>query len=782
MSKEATLSVEEFKGLTELPLYTQNPGKLKACTNLRVTPDGMLEARGGLEKLLPNGGTATAPISGGFFTGAHEHNSPVAWMFTFDGVSTYSNNLALQAYFAYFAGTAVGNRFYIVSPKKISRFVLNIGTAGAGGYTILWRYLDTGGSPQAIAGVTEDFKTPGIRTITFASPANVGLNSVNNVYGYVYYAEVATAVLGTIPTQYTQRVHVNWEGMKQLYLGSSDGASGAANGTIQHYGQNGTVAAWKSVSTSGVSTGDPRIRFASWRGYLYWVNGFDQKRYNLDSVASVGFTAAGGALTTVIGAGTGLTGTFRWAITLGYGAAGELGESNAFYQTDADRAPINQDVTITLSGLTGVPAKGTCDVMYLYRSVDLATVSVSTSRSAFPMRRIKTITRDAAGAFPATVTDNTMAIPVPVKYLETVTNTPPDGCQHIAVHRSRMFMGRNATYPGRVWWSKNFEPESFNQDEDFADFTRSTGGAITGMIEFADQIIVFLEDAMYGISNVDQDQPNVYIISAGIGCIAPDSLRSGYGLLLWAARGGIYIWNGESPPERVSDDLALSLGRLSLESHGGSRAAIYDRLYEIQFISQENVTSTLSRFRYDLATKTWNTITLATSDIAIGPLLTFTAPLGHEDYGTRHPLYGKIQATGTLYHVYVGEWKTVDDGNAYTCSASVHIGPGQGKAINPRRAYAYYRNTTPAGWATATLQYSNVIVIGDIPTLDANNFTDGAADYSVVMAQTTGMVAYTGDLVVTFSVNSQSGGTANRQYLMAVYVDGMLFELPNRTN
>src|SRR5262249_6321589 len=159
-------------------------------------------------------------------------------------------------------------------------------------------------------------------------------------------------------------------------------------------------------------------------------------------------------------------------------------------------------------------------------------------------------------------------------------------CSFIAVHRSRMFLGSSRSYPGRVWWSKNFEPESFNQDEDFADFTRQTGGILTGMIEFADQIVVFTEDAMYGIANVDQDPPNIYLTAAGIGCIAPESVRSGYGLLCWLARGGAYIWDGQGPPQRISDDLAQSLGRLSIENHGGSRAAIYDRMYEIQLISQ----------------------------------------------------------------------------------------------------------------------------------------------------------------------------------------------------
>jgi hypothetical protein len=778
---ETPLKVEKFEGLSELPLYQQPRGKLKTCQNLRVTPDGLLEARGGLEKLQPSGGTATAPIAGGFYTGAHEHNCPVAWIFRFNGVATYTNNLALQAYIDIFSGTAVGNRIYFISPKKFSRILFNIGTAGVGGYTILWRYLDTGGAAQALAGVTEDFKTLGARTVSFSPPATWGLNSVNNVYGYVIYAEVATAVIGTMPTQSTQRIHVDWQGMKQIYLGSSDNASGTANGTIKLYGQNGATANWLTVTSSLTSTSDPKIRFASWRGYLYWLNGIEQQRYNLDSVATMGFTAPGGALTTALG-GTGLTGLFKYYVTLGYGAAGELGESDAFGQTDTVRAPVNQQVTITLSGLTGVPAKGTADVIYVYRSVDLSTVALASSYGAFPAYRIATVTRDANGAFPATYVDSVMAIPVPVKTMVPVTNVPPSRCQFIAVHRSRVFLARNDQYPGRVWWSKNFESESFNQDEDFADFTRSTSGAVTGMVEFADQIVVFTEDAMYGIANVDQDVPNVYIIAAGIGCISDESLRSGYGLLLWAARGGIYIWDGTNPPTRVSDDLAISMGRLSVESHGGSRAIIYDRMYEIEFITQDNVVTSMSRYRYDLATKAWSTLSLTTSDSSIGPLMTFTAPLGHEDFGNRHPLYGKVQATGSLFHVYVGEWKTVDDGNAINYIADMHLGPSGGKAIVPKRAIVVYRNQT-GGWTTpVAMTLPNAAnVIGDQPTI-GTVFTDGAADYTISQAPITGLPAYTADVVLRFQATSLAGGTANRQHLIAAYMDGNMVDQPSRTN
>lgn len=778
---ETTIRCEKFLGLTRLPIYNQPTGKMSACTNLRVTPDGMLEARGGLEKLQPSGGTPTAPISGGFYTGAQEHISPVAWLFRFNGVATYTNNLALQAYVDYFSGTAVGNRLYIISPKKISNIVFNVGTAGTGGYTILWKYLDTGGVAQTLTGVTEDFKTLGTRTVTFTSPADIGLNSVNNVYGYVYYAEVATAVITIMPTQKDQRVHINWEGMKEIYLGASDGGSGAANGTIKRYGQNGTTAVWTAITSSLTSTSDPNIRFASWRGYLYWVNGYEQKRYNLDTVADMGFASPTGALTTAVGGGTGLTGLFHYVVTYGYGAAGELGESNGL-QTTATVAPVNQDVTVTLSGLTSVPAKGTVDVIYVYRSVDLSTVAaVSTSYGAFPFYRVKTVTRDANGAFPATTQDSSMKVPQPIATLNPVSNLPPSRCQFVVPHRSRMFMAKNHVYPGRVWWSKNFEPESFNQDEDFSDLTAGSGGGITGMAEFADQMIVFTEDTMYGITNVDQDQPYIYVIAKGVGCIAPDSLKSGYGFLFWMARGGIYMWDGQAAPDRVSDELQPFLNFLSTEFTGRSRGLVYGRLYEFTMVSQTD-TVLQFKYRFDIATKTWSTTQLFTTDTSMAALLSITAPLGHADYGVRHPLYGKVQESGADYHVYLGEWRTTDDGNPISYIATVHFGPGKSLVMTIRRALAVYQNPTSPGWASPiAISVSQSSYIGDTPSL-GSVFEDAATDYTIAQAQSSNLTAYTGDVNLTVTATSQAGGTANQQHLMALYLDGTVFPQPMRTN
>lgn len=777
---ETQIRVEKFTGLTELPIHNQPPGKMTICKNFRVTPDGMLEARGGTEKLLPSGGTATAPIAAGIYTGAQEHISPVAWLFRFDGAATYTKNLALQAYVDFFSGTAVGNRLYFVSPKKLTNIVFNVGTAGVGAYTVLWKYLDTAGAAQTLIGVTEDFKTLGTRTVTFSSPSDIGIRTVNNVLGYVYYAETATAVIGTMPTQKDQRVHVNWEGMKEIYLGSSNSAGGAANGTINRYGQSGTAAAWTSITTSLTSTSDPKIRFASWRGYLYWVNGYEQKRYNLDSVADMGYTAPTGAVTTAVGGGTGLTGLFHYVVTYGYGAAGELGESNGL-QTTATVAPVNQDVTVTLSGLTGVPAKGTVDVIYVYRTVDLSTAAaISTSYGAFPFYRVKTVTRDANGAFPATTQDNTMRVPQPITTLNPVSNIPPTRCQFITPHRSRMFMGKNHVYPGRVWWSRNFEPESFNQDEDFADLTAGTGGGLTGMIEFADQMIVFTEDTVYGITNVDQDQPYIYVIAKGVGCVASESLRAGYGFLFWLSRGGLYMWDGQNAPERVSDEMPLSFNSLSVESHGGSRAAIYNRQYEVLFVSQSDsvATNTYSgpRFRFDIATKTWNTSELNLSDVYVGALLTVTAPLGHEDYGFRHPLYGKIQTTGTYYHVVLGEFKTVDDGAAISYSARVPVGPPHGMAMTVRRMIAVFRSFVPSGWSTP-LGLNIIGALGDTPSTGAVTQKTGTG-YSTAQASVTGMVGYTSDVSLQLTATSQAGGTAGQQHLIGLYLDGTVFPQP----
>ena len=775
------ISIEQFRGYTDLPAYGREKGWCYDLTNMRLMPGGYLEARGGMEKLTI--GAAADVATAGIVTGAHEHTLPnIGWIvLATTGGTVYSTNKALFAWFDLWLTTAVLNdAIYIGSDFPFSRVVFNVGqgavTSGTDP-TFLWEYSASGGTWASLTMTTSpNFTTVGEEIAEWATPssANWFTTTANNVRQFWVRVRISAITVGitTKITQKTQRIYSDWRGNRQLYLSVADGLGASNNAAVKRLGDNGTTVTYTSVDSSLFSGNNARMRFASYRGALYYVNGKDQRRWNQDAGADMGFTKPTSSGITLANSGTGLTGVFIYALTYGYGPAGEWGESNEV-QSPASAALANNGQLITFN-LTNLPASGIVDYVYVYRTADLASMT-SDARTAAPMYRIATVTRNADGTMPTTYTDNTAAFPFPPRALNIAVNTPPIRCRFIAVHKNRVFIGSNNQYPGRVWWSEPFQAEAFITDENFADFTRQTGGIITGLIEFNDQVVVFTEDQMFGIANVDTDVPDIYIIHPSVGSIAPDAVASGANRLMWLARDGVYLWNGNDPPERVSDDVSATFGKLSFEKHVQSRAIIHNRMYTVLLISSLDRVANASAFRYDLVTNSWSLASFADSTISNrqAPFIVISAPLGHSDAGVRHPLWAPADNRATVWPVYLGEQTTIDNATGFSLSVKVHMGPTGYASFSPDRIAAYYDNNS--GLLADPSFAMNAAFHWATPAL-ATGYGDAATDYQLVEVNASEKTAGSGAIFVTWSATTKSGGTLNGQRLHAIFLDGDLLE------
>ena len=265
--------------------------------------------------------------------------------------------------------------------------------------------------------------------------------------------------------------------------------------------------------------------------------------------------------------------------------------------------------------------------------------------------------------------------------------------------------------------------------------------------------------------------PSIYVIHPGVGCIAPDSIFVGFGVMSWLARNGVYVWDGNDPPRRVSDHTSFTFGKMSQEKYGGSRCLLHNRMYETYLIDNNATELATARFRHDLVTDSWAQRAFGTGFSGrIAPLCVVTAPLGHADVGVRHPLYGQTDKSGTDYAIYLGEMTTQDAGNNYTCSATVHFGPMGLSEYTVDSVFAYYDKDS--GWATPTLAPGSASVIGGAIGTITNMTPDGAADYTRLKGIPAEGVFGTGDVTIVFSATSASGGTVNSQRLLSVGLEG----------
>lgn len=774
-------------------MYGRGPGWLRACQNFRVMPGGYLEARGGFDAIKPSGGTAADPVAAGIFTGGHEHTMADGFIYKANtGGTVYTGSFSQRAYWKIWSGTQVANdAIYVLSNVgRFSRVVFYIGdgefgvTAPTFAYEYwsgaAWSALTTTSVPsfEDTAGGGSD----GEQVLEFAISSTWAPTFVNGIYGYGIRIRITNSPSAWVndTSQSTQKVYCDWPGARQLYVYSANAAAATNNATLKYYGQSSaSVAAWQSLSTSLFSGNFARARFASYRNILYAVNGKEQKRWDQQTLSDLGFTApsfSASSTTAFASAGAGVgTGTWLYAMTLGYGPAGEWGESGykAIGTSAATTAGANDGVRLKWT-FTSTPASGIVDTINIYRTADLSVVPGGAT-STVPYYKIATITRDASGVLPeanatADYTDETLAFPVGATDLNLANLTAPTRCKFIGIHKNRLFLGSNNQYPGRVWWSEPFQAEAFNTDENFADFTRSTGGQLTGIVEFNDQMVCFTEDQIFGIANVDQDVPSIYPIYEGIGCVSPDSISVGFGVLCWLGRNGVYVWDGQDPPQRVSDNTSATFGKMSLESHGGSRGIVHSRMYEVAFINSNNTFVQADSMRYDLVTRTWATLAHPSFKVW-APLCAATMPLAHADAGVRHPVYGQADKSGSDYAIYVGEMTTQDAGSNYTMLIQAHFGPsGLTEGILNKIFAYYYAND---GWGTPALALSlgTSGFIGS-PTGAATNLTvDTATDYNRLSAIPAEGSLGSGDILMTFTVLGASGGTVNGQKLFSVGAD-----------
>lgn len=815
-------------GLTDLPAYGKNPGLLRTLQNMRIMPGGYAEMRGGLEKLKIAGGTATDPIptaviATGTFLGAHEHGTPLGWITTFDSAaavnSQFSRNRQLMSYWRPFATGAAGltgDATYFGSdlPFSMLKIPLNGVAVWGGATTTSWEYWN--GAVWTTLTMTEnpDFTAAGTGgSYRYASwaiptawvPTSIGDAVSGSVYKYWVRVRLsAIAGLVTLPMVSHEMVSADWLGMRELYIITGNSATGTLNASLQRFGVNGTTTEWKELFDVLFSGNAARMRFASYRGRVFFVNGVDQKKWDGLGQVDIGLApptgVAGDTLVAAVGgAGPPFLGAGVWnyAIARGYGplttnGVGPTPSSLYGYSAGlkASVYPITtaagQNVTLTLGGSFS-------DETLIFRSQDLTGVS---NPENFPLFLRTTLGKDAYGNIMTTYIDNGTGTfpsfpPISLRAFEAgrlptassptattpTSQDPPRGATFVAVHQNRLFLG----YPnGDVYWSDPFQPDVFDQNFNYIRLLRASGGRLMGMIEFQDQLVLFTEDQTWGLTNVDLDVPQLYPIHSGIGCVAPESIATGLGILLWLSHDGVYSWDGTqgSLPREVSGEISTVFSQMSYELHGGSRAIVQDNqaaAYEIKLLSRNGLVSG-GHYRLDFGSGKWSTIVHGIGSV-LHPLITMHAPLGHASQGLRKPLYGQVMLPASDKAIYMGELTTQDSGTNFTNLVDVHFGPNGIQVIQPERSFFYYQAAD--GWGTPALQIQNTngiwtnLAAGEIKS----QTPDTANDYSVVRAvfQTK---KPSQDVVIRFTVSSAAGGTVNTQRLFAGFLKGNVFDAP----
>lgn len=144
---------------------------------------------------------------------------------------------------------------------------------------------------------------------------------------------------------------------------------------------------------------------------------------------------------------------------------------------------------------------------------------------------------------------------------------PPYG-RYLVVHKSRVWIA-NVKYeayikplfgetivtdtPHRIYFSEVNEPAVFLSTS-WVEMDPTDGDGITGIVSFKNKVlIVFQANSIWAISGGDDESnpgvPDISIenISTDVGCVAPESIQTCEGKLVWLSHRGIYSYDGTIP-------------------------------------------------------------------------------------------------------------------------------------------------------------------------------------------------------------------------------------------
>lgn len=119
--------------------------------------------------------------------------------------------------------------------------------------------------------------------------------------------------------------------------------------------------------------------------------------------------------------------------------------------------------------------------------------------------------------------------------------------EHVVVHANRMFAANTielgVSYPNRIRWTLDSQPEAWAKDSFFDILTGGTG--ITGMVVVNGALIIFKPYAIYALYGYDDTDFRLIEISTSIGCADHHSMvQTETGVYFYATHKGLHFFDG----------------------------------------------------------------------------------------------------------------------------------------------------------------------------------------------------------------------------------------------
>ena len=238
-------------------------------------------------------------------------------------------------------------------------------------------------------------------------------------------------------------------------------------------------------------------------------------------------------------------------------------DGSTYHYNDARSNPIVTGSSVHNIALTDIPIgpSGTTH-RYIYRTLGNSSQANVEADTTFYL--VGTLSDNTTTTFSDDVTDNTADDDAAPKWstVSAGTNSDPPTCKYGTIHKERLFLGNNSTYPSTLYWSDEYNPDFFSAS-DYEIIREDDGGEITFINELLGLLIIGKTNAIvHYYTNADDDGD--WYASAPytfIGCPSPYSVAvTPIGLIYYNK--GLYTFIGESV-KLISDSVTPEMNDVS---------------------------------------------------------------------------------------------------------------------------------------------------------------------------------------------------------------------------
>lgn len=269
---------------------------------------------------------------------------------------------------------------------------------------------------------------------------------------------------------------------------------------------------------------------------------------------------------------------------------------STYYFSTARSNPILTGATVRDITLTDIPLgpSGTTH-RYIYRTLGAASRALVEADTTFYL--VGTIANNTAATFNDSVTDATAddgSAPTWATVSAGSDLTPPVA-KFAEIHREKLWLAHHPSYTSDVYWSYAFKPDIFNA-ADYEQIRPDDGDEITFIKNQLGILVIGKTNSIMKFSTIssDSDQWSVLGPYSYVGCPAPYSAVDSPLGIIYLAKNGIYVFNGESS-QLISDAVTPELRDVLWTNRSNVAAVYYDNEYQMAYTSVESGASVNDR-------------------------------------------------------------------------------------------------------------------------------------------------------------------------------------------